>query len=88
MKVELVGIQNFSYKQKTTGKQMTVCILHTVHGHNSVIGRVVEQIRVYEGSYSYPLCAQLKPDAWLDVDFDSRGFVVDIQTIDRPASGK
>lgn len=81
MKVDLMGVQTINYTQKRTGKQASMCVLHTVHPRNGMPGYAVEEIRVYEGSEIYNQASQLPPASVLDIDFDSRGFVTGITVL-------
>ncbi len=81
MKANLLGVETFEYTQKETGERKTVCILHVVHPKNKVKGLAVEIVRIYKGSDCFDKCIALEPKSRIDIDFDSRGFVTDVDIV-------
>lgn len=81
MKVNLIGTQSFTYNRKSDGKPVSMCVLHTTHPRNGVVGISVEEVRVYAGSACFDQASNLVPPCELDVDFDSRGFVVGLTVL-------
>ena len=52
-----------------------------MHPKNKVKGLAVEIVRIYKGSDCFDKCIALEPKSRIDIDFDSRGFVTDVDIV-------
>lgn len=83
MKVKVLGKSRIDVVSKKTGQPFRATVLHSCYHHPQVPeGERVEQIMVND-SLECPVLGDIHPGSVCDVDYDSRGFVVNVQLLDK-----
>lgn len=83
MKVKVLGKSRIDVVSKKTGQPFCATVLHSVYPHPQVPeGERVEQIMVND-NLDCPVLKDIHPGSVCSVEYDSRGFVVDVQLLEK-----
>ena len=79
MKAKVLGKSRMDVVSKKTGQPFRATVLHSCYPHPQVPeGERVEQIMVSD-TLECPVLGDIHPGSVIDVEYDSRGYVVDVQ---------
>lgn len=83
MKVKVLGKSRIDVVSRKTGQPYRATVLHSVYPHPQVSeGEKVEQIMVND-NLKCPVLDSIHPGSVCSVEYDSRGFVVDVQLLEK-----
>lgn len=85
MKVTVLGIQLQDYTSRRTGNQVKGVSLHVCHPDARVDGQAVESIFISDRLPCYRSMMTMSPGWVVNVEFDSRGSVVDAEALEPAA---
>lgn len=80
MKVVVLGVQTVDYVSRKTGNPVKGVTLHAKHKDSQVIGEAVSNIFISD-NLGLLCVSDLKPGLIVDVEYNNRGFVSDVQIL-------
>lgn len=83
MKVKVLGKSRLDVVSKKTGQPFRATVLHVCYPHPQVSeGERVQEVLVSD-TLVCPVLGDIHPGSFCNVEYDSRGYVVDVQLLEK-----